>query len=97
MRLSQDEIFDSYRTKVVDALGSTLTSDNRAVFGEVIDALEEANRVAYFSHHFLWHIGRYLQGKMLLMGRYIEMHQAYAHQEELAASLHEGDMAKRAA
>lgn len=89
----REAAFNTYRSAVVDVLGGVMTQDDQAVLDEVLDVLDGAGRIAYFSHHFLWHIGRYFQGKMLPLGRYVELYQAHAHQEDVAASLGKGDVA----
>lgn len=89
----RESALQTYRTKVVDVLGTTLREEDLSVIDEVMDALDGANRIAYFSHHFLWHIGRYLQGRLLPLGRYLELYQSYAHQEEMASLLGKGDLA----
>ena len=60
---------------------------------DILEAVETANRIVFFSHHFLWHIGRYLQGKMLLMDKYVELYQSYDHQLAAAGELGDGDLA----
>lgn len=90
---NRESALRTYRSKVVDVLDTTLREEDLSVIDEVMDALDGANRIAYFSHHFLWHIGRYLQGRLLPMGRYLELYQSYAHQEEMASSLGKGDLA----
>ena len=89
----REAAFNTYRSAVVDVLGGVMDQGDQAVLDEVLDVLDGAGRIAYFSHHFLWHIGRYFQGKMLPLGRYVELYQAHAHQEDVAASLGKGDVA----
>lgn len=69
------------------------SDEDLRIMPEILDALESAERVVFFSHHFLWHIGRYFQGKMLLMDKYIELYQSYDHQFEAAHELGKGDLA----
>lgn len=90
---SSDEALDDYRAMLVESINATLSIENRQVASAVLDEIASAKRIVFFSHHFLWHIGRYFQGKMLPMGRYIELYQAYEHQIEAAESLTEGDLA----
>lgn len=89
----RDSALEMHRSKVVDVLGTTLREDDLRVIDEVVEELDAAHRIGFFSHHFLWHIGRYFQGKMLPLGRYVELCQSYAHQEELATHLGKGDLA----
>lgn len=84
---------EGYRANVVEVLASSLSEADLAVVGHLVDALDAADRIVFFSHHFLWHIGRYFQGKMLPMGRYVELYQSYANQEGAAASLGPSDVA----
>ena len=85
--------FNTYRSAVIDVLGATMSPDDQEVLDEVLDALEGAGRIAFYSHHFLWHIGRYFQEKMLPLGRYVELYQSHAHQEDSATMLGAGDVA----
>ena len=88
----RDAALRTHRTRVIDVLNATLRDDDLEVIDEVMEELESARRIAFFSHHFLWHIGRYFQGKMLPLGRYVELYQSYAHQEELASQLGRDDL-----
>ncbi len=83
----------SYRSTLVDLINTTLDDKNLAVVPQVLDAIEHAQRVVFFSHHFLRHIGNYFQSKMLLLGKYVELYESYAHQREAAQSLQKGDVA----
>ena len=56
-------------------------------------ALANSGRVAFFSHHFLWDIGRHLQSKMIRMDRYVELYLDYARQLACARSLQKNDLA----
>lgn len=84
---------EMHRSKVVDVLSTTLREEDLLVMDKVVEDLDAAHRIGFFSHHFLWHIGRYFQGKMLPLGRYVELSQSYAHQEELASQLDKGSLA----
>lgn len=84
---------EMHRSKVVDVLSTTLREEDLLVMDKVVEDLDAAHRIGFFSHHFLWHIGRYFQGKMLPLGRYVELSQSYAHQEELASQRGEGGRA----
>lgn len=83
----------AYRETLIDVMRGALTDENLETVPQVLDAVAQARRVVFFSHHFLWHIGRYFQSKMLELGRYVELCQTYEHQLEAAASLGEGDVA----
>lgn len=87
------EALETYRTELVSLINATLNEENLAVVGELIDAIEQAHRIVFFSHHFPWQIGRYYQGKMLRLGKYIEMYQSYEYQWEAAETLGENDLA----
>lgn len=89
----RNSALEMHRSKVVDVLATAMREENLQVMNEVVEELGAAHRIGFFSHHFLWHIGRYFQGKMLLLGRYVELCQSYAHQEELATHLGKGDLA----
>ena len=83
----------TYRTSLLSLLSETLDDESFEAVPELLAEIEAASRVAFFSHHFLWHIGRYFQGKLLQLGRYVELYQSFEHQWEAAQSLGEGDLA----
>ena len=56
-------------------------------------ALANSGRIAFFSHHFLWDIGRHLQSKMIRMDRYVELYLDYTQQLACARSLQKNDLA----
>lgn len=89
----RDSALEIHRSKVVDVLSMTLREEDLLAMDEVVEELDAAHRIGFFSHHFLWHIGRYFQGKMLPLGKYVELSQSYTHQEELANQLGKGDLA----
>ncbi len=83
----------AYRDLFPNYGGIGPSDDDLRALPDILDAVEAAHRVVFFSHHFLWHIGRYLQGKMLLMDKYVELYQSYEHQLAAAGELGEGDLA----
>jgi len=89
----RDTALEMHRAKVADVLATTLREEDLSVMDEVVEALDEANRIAFFSHHFLTSVGRYFQSKMITLRRYMQLYQSYAHQEELASQLGAGDLA----
>ena len=89
----EEQALDLYRSSLIDVINGALDDDNLAIVPEVLDAIERAERVVFFSHHFTWHVGRYFQSKMLQMGKCVELYQSYEHQLEAAESLQEGDVA----
>lgn len=84
---------ETYRGNVIDVLNTTLREEDLLTMIRLMGELDAADRVVFFSHHFLWHVGRYFQGRMLTLGRYVELYQSYAHQEEAAMTLGKGDVA----
>lgn len=90
---SEVEALESYRTLLSESIRATLDPENLRVADELLDEIARARRIVFFSHHFLWDLGRYFQQKMLQMGIYIELFRAYEHQLEAAESLGEGDLA----
>lgn len=83
----------SYRQSLVQIINESLSDENLALIPDVLEAMGSAKRTVFFSHHFMWNVGRYFQGKMLQMGPYVELYSAYEHQLEAAESLMEGDVA----
>lgn len=93
--LCEDEksAISMYRDELIQNIYSTISPENLEVIPDIIDAIHNSPKVAYFSHHFLWDIGRFFQGKMMLMGKYIEQFLAYDAQLESAQSLDESSLA----
>lgn len=94
-RLDADssEALDLFRESILGTLMATLRAEDLAAMPKILEAIDGVGRVVFFSHHFLWQIGRYFQGKMMQLGKYVELYQSYEHQREAAASLMEGDVA----
>ncbi len=83
----------AYRDELVENIYTTISEENIEVMNEVVKCLHECSHAAYFSHHFLWDIGRFLQSKMMMMGKYVEQFLAYEAQLECASSLDENSFA----
>lgn len=82
-----------YLTSVIENLTAALSPENIAMVPEIIQILHNSHHVAYFSHHFLWDIGRHFQNKMMAMGCYVEQFWDYSAQLECARSLGPDDLA----
>ena len=87
------EALDLFRESILGTLMATLRAEDLAAIPQILEAIDGAKRVVFFSHHFLWQVGRYFQGKMMQLGKYVELYQSYEHQCEAAASLMKGDVA----
>ena len=94
-RLAADdgEALGAYRASLAEVMDSALTPENVAAAEALLDALEQADRVVLLSHHFPWHICRYLQGKLLQLGWYVQAPQSFQHQLEAAEALGPRDLA----
>ena len=64
----------------------TTAPENTERLAEMAVALANSGRIAFFSHHFLWDIGRHLQSKMIRMDRYVELYLDYTQQLACAAA-----------
>lgn len=82
-----------YRDELIENIYSTISPENIEIIPDVVHAIHNSSKVVYFSHHFLWDIGRFFQGKMILMGKYVEQFLAYDAQFESAKSLNKDSMA----
>lgn len=63
---------DRYQQQLSENIQSTFARENLDKLPEMARILHDSRRVAFFSHHFLWDIGRHMQNKFLVMGRCIE-------------------------
>lgn len=84
-RLFQEELIQS----VNDTVNETLFRDAR----HVAQMIHDAEKTAVFSHHFLWDAGRFLQSKLMMMGKFIAAHQDYEMQKWDASQMGEKDLA----
>lgn len=78
-----------YREKLTRNVESTLSEDNLKEIRKVTDLFGDTERIAFFSHHFLWDLGHYFQSKMIMLGKYVELYQSYENQKKCADSLDE--------
>lgn len=83
----------TYRDELIENIYSTISEENMEIIPDVITAIHDSETVAYFSHHFLWDIGRFFQGKMMLMGKYVEQFFAYDAQLKSAQALRKDSLA----
>ena len=93
LQSDQQMALSVYRDELIGNIYATVAPENVKVIAELVELIHDCNRVAYFSHHFLWDIGRYFEGKMMLMGRYVEQFLDYSTQLECARSLGPNDLA----
>lgn len=78
---------------IVQNLQATGNAENYAKLPQIATQMYHSHRLAYFSHHFLWDVGRQFQSKMMRMNRYVERYLDYGPQLTCARSLQKGDMA----
>ncbi len=78
-----------YKERVFRNISSALEDDNLKEIRSAADLLAESERIAFFSHHFLWDLGHYFQSKMMILGRYTELYMSYENQMECARTLNE--------
>ncbi len=83
----------TYRDELIENIYSTISAENMEVIPDIVTAIHDSRSVAYFSHHFLWDIGSFFQGKMMLMGKYVEHFFSYDSQLESAQALNKDSLA----
>ena len=83
----------AYRDELISNIYATVAPENLSSMQDIVKTLHDCNRIAYFSHHFLWDIGRYFQSKMMMMGRYVEQFLDYDAQLSCASTLGKDDLA----
>lgn len=82
-----------YSEELIRNIRVTTAPENTERLAEMAVALANSGRIAFFSHHFLWDIGRHLQSKMIRMDRYVELYLDYTQQLACARSLQKNDLA----
>lgn len=78
---------------ITENLKSVICAENIEKAARISRALHDCDRAVYFSHYFMWDIGRQFQSKMMRMGRYVESYLEYNGQYEAARSLKPTDLA----
>lgn len=82
-----------YSGEIIRNIQATAELENTKAIPEIATAIANSERLAFFSHHFLWDIGRHLQNKLIHMDRYVELYLDYGAQLACARSLQKDDMA----
>lgn len=83
----------AFRDELVEGIYATISPENMELVPDIIKTIHDSKKVAYFSHHFLWDIGRFFQSKMIMMGKYVEQFLAYDAQLECAKKLDQNSLA----
>lgn len=93
--LCRDEhlAISAYRDELIENVYATLSEENLEVILDLTKVIHNSSKVVYFSHHFLWDIGRFFQSKMMNMGKYVEQYLSYEAQLESAKQLNENSLA----
>lgn len=84
---------EKHTDAIIENLRATVAAENCRDLPQIAMELHRSTHLAYFSHHFLWDVGRQFQSKMMRMGRYVERYLDYGPQLECARSLSSDDMA----
>ncbi len=82
-----------YSEDLIRNVQTTAAPDNISHVPDMVTAIARSQRLAFFSHHFLWDIGRHIQSKMIRMNRYVELYLNYSAQLDCARSLSKEDLA----
>ncbi len=85
--------FLAYAKEAQQNIAETISEENLAELPKIAYAIHDCRRVAFFSHHFLWDTGRYLQNKLFSMGKVMELYLDRSSQLACAQSLQPEDMA----
>ena len=89
LKTSDEKAAEMYAEQVNANITSALSAENMKKIVKAADMIFDAQRTAYFSHHFLWDAGHFFQSRMIMMDRYVELYQSYENQLECAKSLDE--------
>jgi len=93
LKTSDEKAVEMYAEQVNANITSALSPENMKKIAKAADMIFEAQRTAFFSHHFLWDAGHFFQSRMIMMDRYVELYQSYENQLECAKSLDENCVA----
>lgn len=89
LKSNDQKAAELYREKLIRNIDTALAEDNLKEIRKVTDLLAESERIAFFSHHFLWNLGNHFQSKMIIFNKYVELYQSYENQKKCAESLDE--------
>ncbi|KAI4447219.1 hypothetical protein C823_001738 [Eubacterium plexicaudatum ASF492] len=92
LKTDKQQAMESYRDALVSNIYSTLSEEMLVQTEEIAEILYESENIAYFSHQFLWDIGRFFQSKMMLMNKYVKQFMYYGAQLECASNLSPRDV-----
>lgn len=76
-----------------DNVKAVLDPNTIARLPAIAYALHDCRHAVFFAHHFLWDVGRHLQGKLMSLGRYMEVPLDYSAQLARAERLQQNDLA----
>lgn len=86
------EALADYSADLTRNIQATSSDENLERIPDMVAAMAASSRIAYFSHHFLWDIGRHFQSKMIRMERYVELYLNYDAQLTCAQGLGKDDL-----
>jgi RpiR family carbohydrate utilization transcriptional regulator len=93
MKTSAKDAAEYYRNELMEAMKNTVNEQLFKDATEAVKLIHDCGHVSVFSHHFLWDVGRFLQSKLMMMGKYINAYQSYEMQKEDAGTLDENSLA----
>ena len=93
LRTSDEKAVQMYIEEVKANITSALSVENMKKIAKAADMIHDAERIAFFSHHFLWDAGHFFQTRMIMLDRYVELYQSYENQLKCARSLDENCVA----
>lgn len=89
LRVSDEKAAALYLERAAGNIENALSNENMKKIAKGADLIHDSERCAFFSHHFLWDTGHFLQSRMIMMDKYIELYQSYENQLRCAKSLDE--------
>lgn len=89
----QQMALSTYRDELIGNIYATISPENMEAVPDIVRAIHDSSHVAYFSHHFLWDIGRFFQSKLMIMGKYVEQYLDYNAQLACARRLDRDSLA----
>lgn len=93
MKQHPSEAVSLWKEELVQSVNDTVNEQLLTDAKHVAGMIHEAKRTAVFSHHFLWDAGRFIQSKLMMMGKFIAVHQDYEMQKSDASQMEEKDLA----
>lgn len=87
LNADKDIVRDIFKNEIINNINQTMSLENLDAAERIVEAVHENTHIVFFGSHYNLDAGKQFQKKMLLMGKYVELHtdwdEQYASAEKL--------------